>query len=424
MEAPRNTSAADAARKGKAHTMAYTARLSGTCYACNGAITPGQSITHRRGKAAQGEGNYRHATCPEGNGEGRDEAPGHGDVTIEDDAPTTRPATAPAASGGSIDAMLADLMWGRIEPRIAAAVEQAAGALDVDTIRRTIVEEIARAREPRAVTVAVVRPDGERIPLGLTHRQVATDLLPALRAGLSPYLYGAPGAGKSHAAKQAADALGLPFYMISLGAQTPAWRLEGFVDAHGVIHDSDFAKAYADGGVFLIDEGDNASSNLLTTLNAATANGRAAFARGVIERHADFRLIVTGNTSGSGAHPAFPERRPFDAAFRDRLFYIAWHYDVALERKLAHAAAGEQTDVAEAWLTWVHAVRAYVEQHKGRTLATPRAIVEGVKALLVGFTPERAADGLVFRGCPDDERSKILAACPLPKVRVRQAEAA
>lgn len=45
---------------------------------------------------------------------------------------------------------------------------------------------------------------------------------------------------------------------------------------------------------------------------------------------------------------------------------------------------------------------------------TPRASIEGQKALLLGESPAEVADGLVFRGCDSEMRAKALAANPLP----------
>ena len=151
------------------------------------------------------------------------------------------------------------------------------------------------------------------------------------------YLHGGPGSGKSTASAEIAKALNLRHGYVSLTAQTGESKLFGFVDAHGNYQKTEFYTCYTEGGVFLIDEGDNASANLLTALNGALANGHAAFPNGNQPRHPDFVCIVTGNTSGWGANPMFPERRPLDAAFRRRFAFIEWGYDEAFERRLTLA---------------------------------------------------------------------------------------
>ena len=166
--------------------------------------------------------------------------------------------------------------------------------------------------------------------------------------------------------------------------------------------------------MFCIDEADNASGSLLTTMNSALENGHAAFPDGMVKRHPNFVLVATGNTAGLGANPAYPERRPFDAAFRDRFVYIAWGYDTAMERK----AALDVNPDAAAWVAWVQQARRWAESNLPRLTITPRASIVGADLLLGGdFDPETVADMTVFKGLDRDSRGKVLTACPLPEAK-------
>ena len=75
------------------------------------------------------------------------------------------------------------------------------------------------------------------------------------------YLYGGPGSGKSTAGFAVADALGMQHGYIALTAQTSESRLFGYMDATGNYVRTRFYDCYVDGGVFVIDEADNASAN-------------------------------------------------------------------------------------------------------------------------------------------------------------------
>ena len=182
------------------------------------------------------------------------------------------------------------------------------------------------------------------------------------------YLYGGPGGGKSTAAKQAADALGIQFGYISLNPQTPDSRLMGYMDATGNYRETLFHKLYRDGGVFCIDEMDNASASLLTTLNSCLENGHGAFPNGMIPRHENFVVVATGNTAGRGANPQFPDRRPFDCAFSERFTFIEWDYDQQLEEAITMAINPKATD----WLKWIRNVRTYAKQNHPKLIVSPR----------------------------------------------------
>jgi hypothetical protein len=230
------------------------------------------------------------------------------------------------------------------------------------------------------------------------------------------YLYGGPGSGKTYAAKQCSEALGLDYGYISLNPQTPDSRLLGFMDANGNYRETVFYNLYKNGGVFCIDEVDNASPSLLTTLNSALENGHAAFPCGMIERHKDFVLVATGNTCGRGANPMFPERRPFDAAFAERFTFLNWEYDTNLETAIVRAI--NPADVANDWLNWIRKVRADCKTRFPRVIVSPRASFKGAEYLKdSGWPVAHIAENVLFKGLDVDTVKAILSANPLPSVK-------
>jgi len=234
------------------------------------------------------------------------------------------------------------------------------------------------------------------------------------------YLWGAPGSGKSHVARQIAKELGLEFSFVSVNPQSPASLLLGYMDAHGVYRESELFRRWRDGGVFLFDEQDNCSSSLLTVLNGMLASDLANFPCGMVPKHKDFIFIGTGNTSGRGGDWQFPERRKIDEASIDRLAFIQWGYDCDLELALALQINGK----AEAWVKWIQAIRTYCGRKengvKGGIYATPRSSVAGAKDLhSLGrehFKLEEIAERHVWKGADRDTVARIVANCPLPKV--------
>lgn len=233
------------------------------------------------------------------------------------------------------------------------------------------------------------------------------------------YLFSAPGSGKSHVARQVAKELNLDFSYISVNPQSPASLLLGYMDANGVYRESELFKRWRDGGIFLFDEQDNCSSSLLTVLNGMLASDIANFPCGMVPKHKDFIFIGTGNTTGRGGDWQFPERRKIDEASIDRLVFIQWGYDEALELALALAINGTAT----AWVKWIQAVRAYVGRKengiKGGIYCTPRSSMSGAKDLKMlskpFFSVQEIAARNVFKGADVDTVDRILANCPLPR---------
>ena len=100
-------------------------------------------------------------------------------------------------------------------------------------------------------------------------------------------LVGGAGAGKNYTLEQVAKGLGLTFY--STNAINQEYKLTGFIDANGIYHETEFYKAFKDGGMFFLDEIDASSPEALIILNSAIANRYFDFPIGRIETNKDFR---------------------------------------------------------------------------------------------------------------------------------------
>jgi MoxR-like ATPase len=111
--------------------------------------------------------------------------------------------------------------------------------------------------------------------------------------------------------------------------------LTGFIDANGRFHETQFYKAFTAGGLFMLDEIDASTPEVLVILNAAIANRYFDFPTGRVDAHEDFRLIAAGNTFGTGADIEYTGRYQLDAASLDRFAVIQIDYSKIIEEAIA-----------------------------------------------------------------------------------------
>lgn len=164
-------------------------------------------------------------------------------------------------------------------------------------------------------------------------------VLALLKANVPVWLHGPAGTGKSTCARYAAEAMDLPYYEVNLSGSLPSAikgrdRLKEFVEA-------EFCKAYAGGGVMCMEEFGFAPVQTAAVINNAIANGHFHNdASGeVIERHDDFRIVVTDNGLGNGATRDF-QRNKLDGATLDR-FRVGRVYVGRDERLVNHMVNGK-----------------------------------------------------------------------------------
>lgn len=158
-------------------------------------------------------------------------------------------------------------------------------------------------------------------------------ILACVESKIPVYLAGPAGSGKNHTLEQVAEALGLEFYFTNSVQQE--YKLTGFIDAGGTFHETEFYKAFTNGGLFFLDEMDASIPEVLVLLNAAIANGYFEFPNGKVTAHKDFRVVAAGNTVGSGADEAYTGRMVLDQATLDRFAIIEFGYDLGIEMVLA-----------------------------------------------------------------------------------------
>jgi len=257
--------------------------------------------------------------------------------------------------------------------------------------------EAAQRKSGGSFVVKVERKDAPAVTIKNPHKQFA-DLLRVLSAGCHAYLVGPAGSGKSTAAQQCAEALGLSFHFT--GAIASEFKLTGFIDARGTYQTTEFRKAYENGGVFLFDEIDASAAAPVLCFNAALANGHMDFPDRTVKRHKDFYCIAAANTYGQGASREYVGRNQLDAASLDRFVFILWDYDEDLEARLA---------ANPEWVAFVQRVRRAVENLKIRAVISPRASIYGSRLLSSGVARESVENLTIWKGMDSATIAKIRA---------------
>lgn len=180
------------------------------------------------------------------------------------------------------------------------------------------------------VLTKVVEYKGEQKKVnGLTHEQFDT-ILKFVAMDEPVMLVGPAGTGKNVIAKQVAEALGLEFYFSN--AVTQEYKITGYGDANGKFVETQFYKAFVNGGLFLLDEMDASCPEALIILNCAIANKYFDFpVIGRVEANPNFRVMACANTFGTGASLEYVGRNQLDGATLNRFALVEVNYDKRIE---------------------------------------------------------------------------------------------
>lgn len=216
------------------------------------------------------------------------------------------------------------------------------------------------------------------------------------------YLVGPAGSGKSKCCELQAKALSLPFYCPPIGRETTNAQLFGYFNAQGEYVRTPIREACEKGGVLHLEEIDFASPAVGTALNALLANDIVGFPDIAVEKHADFVVVASANTFGTGANAQYIGSQGLNAATLDRFVFLDFPYDERLEHRLS----SEKT-----WTTYVQKARLCVERMGLRHVISPRASIMGGRlASAKVFTFEEIEKMILFKGLDQITVDKIRAA--------------
>ena len=271
-------------------------------------------------------------------------------------------------------------------------------ALDENRVREIVAEVIPDFNRPKQIEV--LRFDSSTVNVGRQHH-LFEQLLQWAALRIPVMLVGPAGSGKSTAAEFVAKALTLEFYPMSVTNQTSKSDLLGYKDANGNYHPSIFRRAFEFGGVFNLDEVDKGNANVLAVLNAASANGYCSFPDRVVQAHPDFIFIAAGNTFGLGRNAQFVGSNQLDAATLNRFATLSWGYDESLETEIT-AEFGQPE-----WVQFVQKVRSVVDTLGIRHIVSPRASIQGAKALAAGLDRTVVESAVLWKGLDAASVTKV-----------------
>lgn len=218
-----------------------------------------------------------------------------------------------AAVMGVVSAANADAILAEVMPKVESRIMERYGCVpEVHEIRRP-------GFEPASVKGAV--------------HEKFDEVLKIVNMDIPVYLTGKAGTGKNVICQQVATALGLDFYFTN--AVTQEYKLTGFIDANGHFQETQFYKAFTNGGLFFLDEMDASIPETLIILNAAIANRYFDFPTGKVNAHPNFRVIAAGNTNGTGADTNYTGRYCLDRASLDRFAKVHIDYSPKIEKSMA-----------------------------------------------------------------------------------------
>jgi hypothetical protein len=277
---------------------------------------------------------------------------------------------------------------------------------DEARIREIVAEAIASV-EPTKVEYHVKRFDGSTVKVDGHVRPEFKTILRDAAAGVNILLVGPAGCGKTHIAKQCAEALDRPFASVSCTAGMSEAAFKGRllpVDNGNFRYvQSDFVRLYRNGGVFLIDEADALDGNVALTLNNALAgngfnNDLIIDGDTFVPRHPDFVCIAAANTFGTGANAVYAGRERLDEAFLDRFRAgrISLDYDRELERQAVDGRL----------LKWGWDVRKNITDNRIHKVLSTRFLMEATKLLTVGATHSEMVDRF-FADWKSDDRQRV-----------------
>jgi MoxR-like ATPase len=289
------------------------------------------------------------------------------------------------------------------DKRPASALE----SLIAESVAKIAVNDVVKIAKPAIDTyiketygeipkrLEVTTHKGTNTISGVVHEKFET-VLKLVNCNVPVFLTGPAGCGKNVICKQVAESLGLDFYFSN--AVTQEYKLTGFINANGNYHNTQFYDAFTKGGVFMLDEIDASTPEVLVILNAAIANKYFDFPTGRVTAHEDFRIVAAGNTYGTGADIEYTGRYQLDAASLDRFAIIEIDYSETIENAIS---GGNEELVA-----FIRDFREKVKEADIKFIVSYRA-VERLKTLENVFSIAESIQIALLRGM-DKEDVKII----------------
>lgn len=272
-----------------------------------------------------------------------------------------------------------------------------------ETIEKAIVESVIPIVEKRIMenveditkrvtTIAVTVKDDEiKETVTQAHKQFK-NVLTLINNKIPVMLVGSAGSGKTGTCEKIAECLGLKYYFSN--AITQEYKLTGFIDANGKYQDTQFYKAFKNGGLFVLDEIDASVPEALVILNTAIANGYFDFPNGKVKAHKNFRIVACANTYGLGADDIYVGRYQLDGASLDRFAVVEFDYDNVLEKALVEN---------EEWAEFIQLLRERIREKRLRHILSMRATIYGDKLIKTDMPLKEIFSQIIFKNLKVDD---------------------
>lgn len=250
--------------------------------------------------------------------------------------------------------------------------------------------------EEKDVVVSVPETKQEIIEVveeGEIHHERYDTIKMMLECNIPIYLAGPAGSGKNFTVEQIAWELGWNFYFSNSVQQE--YKLDGFIDAGGRYHETEFYKACTDDHdcIFFLDEMDASIPEVLINLNAAIANGYYNFPTGRVNLdHVHF--VAAGNTVGSGADEMYSGRMVLDQATLDRFAIIDFDYS----RRIEMSISNNNSELVD----FIHSLRKEAEENGIRATFSYRCITMVTKLEAAGMDLAEIIKFTVVKGMDKD----------------------
>ena len=265
-----------------------------------------------------------------------------------------------------------------------------------ETIKKDLSSYIKKEYGMVPRKIELVKESTHKEISGIFHKKFE-EILKIVDKGVPLMLTGPAGAGKNHTLEQVAKALDLDFYFSN--AITQEYKLTGFIDAGGTYQETQFYKAFKDGGLFFLDEVDASVPEALIILNSAIANGYFDFPNGRINANENFRVVCAGNTFGTGADMVYVGRNALDGATLDRFAVIEFDYDEQVERQLAY-----DDDL----YNFVSKLRETIRKASLRYIVSMRATINATKLLEIGMSKADILKSVIIKNMQPDDLNVII----------------
>lgn len=300
---------------------------------------------------------------------------------------------------GNLDTELRKQVAGVIDERIASLSTEQKIDEHLDAKYRQLLDEfLGKTATPQVKVITL-----NELPLVKTGVHYFHDkfeqVLTQIQLDEPVMLVGPAGSGKNHAASQVAEGLGLKMYYTNNASNE--FKLTGFIDAGGTYHETEFYRAFKNGGLFFLDEIDNSDPSALIVINSALANGYMAFPNETIKRHPDFRCIAAANTWGKGSNLQYVGRNILDGATLDRFDMVFFDYDRRLEQALYPS---------EDLLEFMWSLRNSVNECRISHIVSTRGIGKCYKKERYGMEIDTILRTNVVRGLSQDDMNTAIGA--------------